>query len=336
MKKDNRLWQESLKPIVVLTVICLITSLLLAVTNSLTAPIIAEQKRAAANAARKELLPDADDFEQVTCEAEGITDYYRATNGAGVVISANGKGGYGGDVPVMVSFDAAGKILAVKVDAGGETAGKGDKVAQPAFTDQFKGREAKPEPMKMGTDVQAVAGSTVTSGAALNGVNRASAAYNLVEKGVASEEKVLTQEEMAALAAPDSGTLTLEKDAVLTKSETDDTEAKAVYSGENGDTVIVTTGSGYENHPITVCTAFNGEGTVIGIYVDASQQTEGLGTKVAEPAFIDQLIGKKPPLQLGADVDGVAGATFSSKGVINGVNEAAACYAANASAGGEG
>ena len=35
-------WNDFVKPIVVLGVICLVTSLLLAVTNNVTAPIIAE------------------------------------------------------------------------------------------------------------------------------------------------------------------------------------------------------------------------------------------------------------------------------------------------------
>ena len=43
-------WNDFVKPIVVLGVICLVTSLLLAVTNNVTAPIIAENAVKTANA----------------------------------------------------------------------------------------------------------------------------------------------------------------------------------------------------------------------------------------------------------------------------------------------
>ena len=42
-------WNDFVKPIVVLGVICLVTSLLLAVTNNVTAPIIAENAVKTAN-----------------------------------------------------------------------------------------------------------------------------------------------------------------------------------------------------------------------------------------------------------------------------------------------
>lgn len=332
--KKAKLWPDILKPVVVLTVICLLTSLLLAVTNSFTAPMIAEQKRIAANVSRKDLLPTAEDFEKVDCEEEGITEYYRATNGTGVVVSANGKGGYGGDVPVMVAFDEKGTILAVKVDASGETKGKGDKVAEPAYTGQFINHKA--ERMKLGQDIQAVAGSTVTSSAALNGVNRAIDAYNKLEKGQVQEEIVLTPEDMCALAYPNGGALTKLETAVLSKAADNDTAADAVYTAEAGGAVIVTTGTGYTGEPITVYTAFDADGVIAGVYIDASKQTEGLGTRVGEEPFTGQFAGKTPPLSLGGEVDGVANATMSSQGAVNGVNLAAQCFAENFAQGGEG
>ena len=46
-------WNDFVKPIVVLGVICLVTSLLLAATNNVTAPIIAENAVKTANATRQ-------------------------------------------------------------------------------------------------------------------------------------------------------------------------------------------------------------------------------------------------------------------------------------------
>ena len=75
-------WNDFVKPIVVLGVICLVTSLLLAVTNNVTAPIIAENAVKTANATRQALLPSADTFTEVAPETptEGVTAIYKADN----------------------------------------------------------------------------------------------------------------------------------------------------------------------------------------------------------------------------------------------------------------
>ena len=52
-------WSNIVKPVVVLVAICLVASGLLAGVNELTAPIIAEQEEAAANAAYYAVLPEA-------------------------------------------------------------------------------------------------------------------------------------------------------------------------------------------------------------------------------------------------------------------------------------
>ena len=65
-----------LRPILVLTVICLVTSVLLALTNAVTAPIIAATERAAAEAAKREVLPGADTFEVL--QVAGLPEIGRA------------------------------------------------------------------------------------------------------------------------------------------------------------------------------------------------------------------------------------------------------------------
>ena len=84
--------KETLKPIFVLTGICLIVAVLLAATNGITAPIIAANAEATAQQTRLELLPEADNFEVVPVEAEGVTEAARAENGAGWVITAQAQG----------------------------------------------------------------------------------------------------------------------------------------------------------------------------------------------------------------------------------------------------
>ena len=64
-KEENKVW-KLLAPIVVLTCIGLVITAALAVTNQLTAPVIAAQQQAAAEAAMQVVLPDGSDFTDIT------------------------------------------------------------------------------------------------------------------------------------------------------------------------------------------------------------------------------------------------------------------------------
>ena len=117
-------WNRVFKPIVVLVVICIIVTGALAATNKVTKPIIDEATRVAQEQARKELLPDADNFTKVEGVAvENVSDIYTADNGVGTVITCSAKG-YGGTVTVMVAFNPDDTIKQIKVTEAAETKGK--------------------------------------------------------------------------------------------------------------------------------------------------------------------------------------------------------------------
>ena len=74
MKKSGTA-NEIIKPIAVLTCICLVVTALLAYVNLVTAPIISESEKKSAAQARTEVLSEADDFEQLDTELpEGVTE----------------------------------------------------------------------------------------------------------------------------------------------------------------------------------------------------------------------------------------------------------------------
>ncbi len=172
----SNLWSETLKPIVVLTIICVIASLALGFTNELTAPLIEQANLAAAEATRKEMLPNATDFTEISCDVKNVESVYKDDGGSGYVITASANG-YGGAVGVTVGFDSAGKVIAVKVDASGETATVGGKTALPAFTDKFVG-------LTDGADsIDTISGATISSKAVIKAVNAAFDAYNAVKEG---------------------------------------------------------------------------------------------------------------------------------------------------------
>ena len=102
-------WNKIFKPIVVLCVICVVITGALAATNGVTAPIIEAATAAAQEAARMELVPEANSFEQIEGIAvENVSAVYMADNGE-AVITCHGKG-YGGNITVMVAFTTEGTI----------------------------------------------------------------------------------------------------------------------------------------------------------------------------------------------------------------------------------
>lgn len=173
-------WNRVFKPIVVLCVICIVITGALAATNSVTAPIIAEAKAEAERLARMELLPEADDFTQVTDIAvDNVTAVYAANNGAGYVVTSTAKG-YGGTMTVMTSFTPEGQIKQVKVTDAQETQGIGSNVSTKAdYWAKYAGLNGT-APLVLGTDVDAYGGATISSRALNSAVNSAINAFNAI------------------------------------------------------------------------------------------------------------------------------------------------------------
>lgn len=290
----NKNWPETLKPITVLTAICLATSLLLAVTNTVTAPIIEMNAKKAADAARKELLPSADSFELVEITSENITEAYKATNDEGYIITSYSKG-YNGNVPVMVAFDTEHNICAVKFLENNETPGLGKKVNDSKFESQFSGKESEELAL---SDIDAIASATITSSAAVNAINTAINAYNENVKGEIEIE--LTPEQRREVLLPDAGAITKIDAAIDNVIE--------AYKGEKYGYIIYTEGPGFYKKPIYAAVAFDNEGVITGVWIDGTNETEGVGTQIGKAKFAKQFIGKT---DLG-EVSPVAGATVSS------------------------
>jgi electron transport complex protein RnfG len=96
---------------------------------------------------------------------------------------------------------------------------------------------------------------------------------------------------------------------------------------------VAATGQGYGGL-ITAVVGFNPEGKIAGVrFVDLPGETVGLGSRVAEPAFAGQFAGKPAvALALSAgppgagEVQAITGATRSSRGALEAVNNAIAVY----------
>ena len=171
--------KDFVMPVLVLFCICLVISAALAVTNAVTAPIIAESEAEAAEAARLEVLPQAGEagFEALTLEGlpDTVTEVYRAVNGAGYVFMLSAQG-YGGEMQLACGIDADCKITACQTLSHSETAGMGSKTADAPFRDQFIGQ---------GEDlsgVEAISGATVSSEAYIGAIQDAFTAFKLAKE----------------------------------------------------------------------------------------------------------------------------------------------------------
>jgi len=316
--KKNSTWNDLLKPVVVLTVICIVVSAALAAVNGITAPIIAEAAAKAADAARYELLPEADGFEEIEVEVEGVTSMHKATNGVGYVIAAQGNGyGGNGSVKLMIAYDNEGNITNITVtDCSGETPGIGDKIVKEAwFMEQFLGLNGE---AKKGENVDTISGTTISSGAALNAVNAAYKAFSEKALGVVIVE--LTFEEKVA-----------QYFGNMVATEVAHEDVLEAYTSDLG-LVLVTEGKGNgiigDEHQsglmLKAYTSFDENGVITGVMFDVSSETPGLGDKIAEADYINKFIGATD--DSGADI--IANCTYSSKGAKQAVNKAAAAFAA--------
>ena len=81
--------------------------------------------------------------------------------------------------------------------------------------------------------------------------------------------------------------------------------------------------SGYGGD-INLMVGIDTDGKVSGISFVSMSETPGVGTKVKGEGFVSQFIGLGENAVIGENVDGISGATFSSKGVAEAVNNALA------------
>jgi electron transport complex protein RnfG len=175
----------------VLLIVCAIAAALLGYTNEITAEKIQEQLIKASDEARKAVLADADEFEQVDDSTFSkiksnekynlVTEIYTAKTGGnimGYAIKVAPKG-YGGAVEIVVGVTTDGTLQGIKVGSNNETPGLGKNAATPKFQEQFSGKswDNPINVIKSGTpkdnEISALSGATITSRAVTIGVNQA-------------------------------------------------------------------------------------------------------------------------------------------------------------------
>lgn len=105
---------KHIKSVFALVSIVAVMGLLLAVTNSITAPIIEANKLAASNAALQAALPDSAGFEEISLSdyelPETVTAVYKETSGKGYVVQLQTSGNYA-EFTITCGIDPDGKLV---------------------------------------------------------------------------------------------------------------------------------------------------------------------------------------------------------------------------------
>lgn len=240
----------------------------------------------------RELFPEADagaaGFESLDNAQDSLTFTYAAKKDGQVIGHALKQTvqGYAGPIEVITGLASDGTVRGVRV--GGpefnETENLGAKARDASFTDQFQG---KTPPLALGEEIDAISGATVTSRAVTDGVNNAAERLNT----------------LMGTGAP------------ITSSAPDTTA-----QGRTANASAI----GYGG-PVLVRLTLDDAGAITALDVGGVrfEETEGVGSRVREPAFTQSFIGKTPPLELNTDIDAISGATVSSQAVVDAVNEAA-------------
>lgn len=166
---------DFIKPILVLTCICLLVSGALAVTNGVTQPVIADAAAMRSEEAIRNAIPEAEGFEQITTEGfpDTVKEAYRSTNNVGYVFII-GTSGYGGDMQLICGVSPDGSILRCATLEHSETKGLGSRITDTQFEQQFAGVDDRME------GVQALTGATISSTAYISAVRDALEAFSIV------------------------------------------------------------------------------------------------------------------------------------------------------------
>jgi electron transport complex protein RnfG len=139
----------------------------------------------------KQVIPEFtnnpnDDMFRLPADNGDSLEIYPAKKGdelLGYAVNTYSPSGFAGNIRLIAGFKPDGTIISITVLEQKETPGLGTKMAEPAFKDQFQGKnpaEFKLKVKKDGGPVDAITAATISSRAFCDAVDRA---YKTLSKG---------------------------------------------------------------------------------------------------------------------------------------------------------
>ena len=156
-----------------------VVALALAFTNSLTAPVVAENQAKELKKSLSVVYP-ADTYEEIEVDKpETIKNVYKAvTNeGEGYVFQINSPGGYGGDIEYLIAVDQENKIAGFAPLNHLESAGFGAEMEQDFFKEGMVGVSMDDEvgysDSGSENEIVGISGATISTTTIVRGINDA-------------------------------------------------------------------------------------------------------------------------------------------------------------------
>ncbi len=248
--------KKYIKSIGALTVICAVMAIILAITNSITAPIIKENEAAAANEALLVVMPDGEGFEPVdisTLELPStVTAAYKESSGGCVVQLLTS--GYGPNMVIMCGINAEGSVTGAVCLSSGETLGY-----EKTYGENMVGKTAEDI-----DTVDTISSATLTTTGYKNAVKDAINAAVIIGGGsvdIRSEEEILKDNLSSALPSANGEFI----EVFVTEKLTNPAK---VYASSNGTGYVFVVGEEF--------IAVDNTGTVLtqGATVDVSEDSK--------------------------------------------------------------
>ncbi|MFP4379716.1 MAG: RnfABCDGE type electron transport complex subunit G [Candidatus Sumerlaeia bacterium] len=180
-----------LRMILTLIIICSASGVLLAAMQEMTKERIAAAKEAAKLEAVLKVLPKGVESTStfILGDLETFAGFDASGKFMGVAIPGSDPKGYNGLVKLMIGMDAQGKLTGVQPLKVTETPGLGTKIIENDFLKQMIGKgpdDISWKVKKDGGSVDAVAGATISSRAAINAITSAFEQFSQVRDQAAS------------------------------------------------------------------------------------------------------------------------------------------------------
>lgn len=181
------MFNEIVKPTLVLVIIAVIVSGLLATTYNVTG--VGELGNGISQAKLdeivKEVMPKATKLVDTGIKIDDtrFLGIYKDEGGAGAAIHLVTKG-YGGKIKMLVGLDNDGNVVGAKIMETAETPNIGTKISEPDFIAQFISKNTSVASKKKGGDIDTISGATISSKAFITGINTAFEFYKLTKEEV--------------------------------------------------------------------------------------------------------------------------------------------------------
>lgn len=180
--------KKNMKYAFILLSICAVCAFLLALTNSVTSPVIAKQDETSRLQALEAVSNGFAIGEQQMVEGNAfvtsVIPLSEGSNTMGYILQLK-TAGYGGEMKVVASFKTSGEVMEAHLLSHSETPGLGKNAEKDGYMDKFKGTgTSNPVPtnktMLDAVDAQAVSGASVT----FSGIAKALAAGSAYVKSL--------------------------------------------------------------------------------------------------------------------------------------------------------